>query len=38
MAAVVRDTRHLPDSDLQAIAAYLKSVPPIAGKPRKKGS
>ena len=37
MAAVVRDTKHLPDADLQAIAAYLKSVPPIAGKPKKKG-
>ena len=25
-----------PDADLQAIAAYLKSVPPIAGRPKKK--
>ncbi len=35
MAAVVRDTSHLPETDLRAIAAYLKSIPPIAGKPKK---
>lgn len=28
MAAVQQDLAHLPDADLQAIAAYLKAVPP----------
>ena len=30
MAAVILNTQELPVEDLQAIAAYLKSVPPIA--------
>ena len=29
MRAVQADLSHLPDSDLQAIAAYLKAVPPL---------
>jgi mono/diheme cytochrome c family protein len=29
MAAVVADLSQLPDADLQAIAAYLKAVPPL---------
>jgi mono/diheme cytochrome c family protein len=29
MAAVQEDLSHLPDEDLQAIAAYLKAVPPL---------
>ena len=30
MVAVQENLAHLPDSDLQAIAAYLKAVPPLA--------
>jgi mono/diheme cytochrome c family protein len=33
MAVVVRHTSQLPASDLAAIAAYLKAVPPAAGSP-----
>ena len=29
MGAVQENLSHLPDSDLQAIAAYLKAVPPL---------
>ena len=29
MAAVQAELSHLPDEDLQAIAAYLKAVPPL---------
>jgi mono/diheme cytochrome c family protein len=29
MAAVQRELSHLPDEDLQAIAAYLKAIPPL---------
>jgi mono/diheme cytochrome c family protein len=29
MAAVQEELAHLPDEDLQAIAAYLKAIPPL---------
>ena len=29
MRAVQQELSHLPDEDLQAIAAYLKAVPPL---------
>ena len=29
MAAVQAELSHLPEEDLQAIAAYLKAVPPL---------
>jgi cytochrome c553 len=29
MGAVQENLAHLPDADLQAIAAYLKAVPPL---------
>jgi hypothetical protein len=33
MASVVRNISLLPESDQQAIAAYLKSIPAIAAAP-----
>lgn len=37
MVAVQENIAKLTDADRRAIAAYLKSVPPIASEPRKKG-
>ena len=34
MVAVVRNTAELPDSDRDAIAAYIKSLPPREGPPK----
>jgi mono/diheme cytochrome c family protein len=34
MTAVVRNTSQLPASDREAMAAYLKSLPPVEGPPR----
>jgi mono/diheme cytochrome c family protein len=34
MTAVVRNTSQLPEADRKAIAAYLKSRPPVEGPPR----
>ncbi|MDQ4059772.1 MAG: cytochrome c [Pseudomonadota bacterium] len=34
MTAVVRHTSRLPEEDRRAMAAYLKAVPPIPGKPK----
>ena len=34
MAAVVRNTAELPDGDRDAIAAYIKSLPPREGPPK----
>ena len=36
MAKVQKNMAQLTDEDRQAIAAYLKSVPPVASEPRKK--
>jgi mono/diheme cytochrome c family protein len=36
MAEVVRNTAELPQTDREAIAAYLKSLPPIKSAPEKK--
>jgi cytochrome c553 len=36
MKAVVRGTSRLSDADLQAVATYLKTVPPIRSEPAKK--
>ena len=34
MVAVIRNTSQLPEADRKAIAAYLKSLPPVEGPPR----
>jgi len=36
MAGVGRNTSQLPKDDRAAIAAYIKSLPPIEGPPEKK--
>ncbi len=36
MAEIVRNTARLDDADRRAIAVYLKSLPPIASKPKRK--
>ncbi len=37
MTAVIRNTAQLSDADRAAMAAYLKSLPPVEGPPRPKG-
>jgi cytochrome c553 len=34
MTAVVRNTSRLSEGDRAAIAAYIKSLPPVEGPPR----
>jgi mono/diheme cytochrome c family protein len=36
MTEVVRNTSQIPDADRKAMAAYLKSLPPVEGPPRPK--
>jgi mono/diheme cytochrome c family protein len=38
MAAVIKNTSQLSDEDRAAMAAYLKSLPPVDGPPRPKKS
>jgi hypothetical protein len=34
MAEVIRNTSQLPAADREAMAVYLKSLPPVEGPPR----
>jgi mono/diheme cytochrome c family protein len=34
MTPVIRNTSQLPEADRKAMAAYLKSLPPVEGPPR----
>jgi hypothetical protein len=36
MARVIRNTSQLPQQDRDAIAHYVKSLPPVEGPPRPK--
>jgi hypothetical protein len=38
MSEVQQNLEHLPESDLKAIVAYLKQLPPVDGPPKHRES